>query len=116
MDINKRTYTFDINKWAKFIINNGAPTPTMAAINAVYNMRTNTYMEFNDARECVHVVYEKRGYNPALDFINMLTGHELISLEDRTNLTTLITTFEEEKINKKREKKLAQKIRKNMAK
>ena len=116
MDINKRTYTFDINKWANFIINNRAPTPMMAAVNAVYNMRTNTYMEFNDARECVHVVYEKRGYKPACDFINMLNGYELISLDDRTKLSEFILTFENVRIEKKRQKKLAQKIRKNMAK
>ena len=74
----------------------------------------NNYMDFIDARECVHIVYERRGYNPTFNFINMLTGYDLITLEDRTNLTTFITMFEEEKIYKKQQKKLAQKIRKNL--
>ena len=46
----------------------------------------------------------KRGYEPTLEFINMLTGYDLINLDDRTNLTTFITMFEEEKIYKKKQK------------
>ena len=99
----------------------GTQTPMMA-IQKAYMRKTSKmsrsfshcYMEFTDARECTHEIYQKRGYNPALEFINMLTGYDLITLEDRTNLTTFITMFEEEKIHKKQQKKLDQKIRKNL--
>jgi len=84
-------------------------TPMMAIQKALEKR-----MDFKDARECAHVVYEKRGYNPTLEFINMLTGYDLITLEDRTNLTTFITMFEEEKLLKNKQKRMAQKIRKNL--
>ena len=89
---------------------------TQTPMMAMQKVLMTKYMDFSDARECVHVVYEKRGYNPTLEFINMLTGYDLITLEDRTNLTTFISMFEEEKIHKKKQKKLAQKIRKNLKK
>lgn len=74
----------------------------------------NYYMEFKDARECVHVIYENRGYMSACDFINMVNNFELIDLGDRIKLKEYINVFEELKIKQKREKKLAQKIRKNL--
>ena len=82
-------------------------------ISAMTKVLMENYMDFSDARECVHVVYEKRGYNPALEFINMLTGYELINLNDRTNLTTFITMFEEEKIQKRKQKNLMKKYKKS---
>jgi len=85
-------------------------TPMMAMQKTFMEKR----MDYSDARECVHVVYEKRGYNPTLEFIEMLTGFDVINLSDRTNLTAYITTIEEAKIHKKQQKRLAQKIRKNL--
>jgi len=85
-------------------------TPMMAMQKAYMTK----YMDYSDARECTHVVYEKRGYNPTLEFIEMLTGFDVINLSDRTNLTAYITTIEEAKIHKKQQKRLAQKIRKNL--
>jgi len=85
-------------------------TPMMAMQKAYMEKR----MDFKDARECAHVIYEKLGYNPTLEFINMLTGYDLITLEDRTNLTTFITMFEEERLFKNKQKRMAQKIRKNL--
>jgi hypothetical protein len=87
-------------------------TPTLAMMKAT--MITN--MEFNDARECVHVMYERRGYIPACEFIDMLSGYDLINLDDRTNLKEFLNTFEAIATRAKREKKLAQKIRKNLKK
>lgn len=87
---------------------------TQTPMMAMQKVYMNNYMDFSDARECVHVVYQKRGYNPALDFINMLLGYDLISLNDRIKLSDFILVFENNHIEKRKQKKLAQKIRKNI--
>lgn len=77
-------------------------------------MMNKIYMDFNDARECTHIIYENRGYPSACDFINMMNNFELINLDDRIKLKEYINVFEKLKIKQKREKKLAQKIRKKL--
>ena len=82
-------------------------------ISAMTKVLMNNYMEFTDARECAYEIYQKRGYEPTLEFINMLTGYDLIHLDDRTNLTTFITMIEEEKIFKKQQKNKMKKYKKS---
>jgi hypothetical protein len=83
-------------------------------ISAMNKVLMENYMDFSNARECVHEIYEKRGYHPACDFINMLSGYELINLDDRTKLSEFILVFENNRIEKNKQKKLAQKVRKNL--
>ena len=83
-------------------------TPTLAMIGKIMSKQ----MNFLDARECVDEIYMKRGYVPACDFIDMLSGYDLITLDDRTTLKEYIRVIEEAKIEAKRQKKLANKYRK----
>lgn len=76
----------------------------------------NTIIEYKDVRQCVYVIYERRGYSSTIDFIKMLTNCDLITLRDRTNLVEFITIVEGKIIDKKRQKRMGQKIRNNLKK
>ena len=81
-------------------------------VQTTRNTMTLAFMEFKDARECAHVIYNKLGYANSIEFIAMLSGYDLVTLEDRTNLTTFITMLEEDKIYQKQQRKLHNKIMK----
>lgn len=55
-------------------------------------------LSYNQARECVYRVYEKRGYIGATELIELINN--FISLQDRSNLQDMIIELENINENK----------------
>ena len=67
-------------------------------------------LSFNDYRECLYEIYEKRGYKLAQQFIKMLWEFSLIDFGIRSNLNTFISELEIAKDVERKQKKLHNKI------
>ena len=52
------------------------------------------FLEFNDARECLHRVYEERGYESARGFITFLDKLQVIDLARHKSLNEFLTALE----------------------
>ena len=68
-------------------------------------------LSYAQARECTYIIYTKRGYKIGQSFIGMLHNISLISLNDRSELMTMITSLEEYEIKRKEEMKFMAKIK-----
>jgi len=67
-------------------------------------------LSFEQARECVYIVYTHRGYIGAQDFIDMLLSSDLINISYRANLNEMLTTIQVAEIERKRQLKFAHSV------
>jgi len=71
-------------------------------------------LSYAQARECVFRVYEKRGYSGGEELTEMLNKLGMINLEDRSNLKGMLIALEQGEAERKRQKRLGNKIRKKL--
>ena len=70
------------------------------------------YISYNQARECVVNVFNKRGYQGGKELIELLTEQDLIVLNDRSKLMEFINTLQLQIDKDKKEKKFAREFKK----
>ncbi len=68
------------------------------------------FLEFNDARECLHRVYEERGYESARGFITFLDKLQVIDIAQHQSLNEFLTTLELNKPSRAERRKNRKKI------